>query len=39
MKARIRERLIGNVIDGSPQYCGISLLSLINQEIDKRMYR
>ena len=39
MKARIRERLIGNVMDESPKYCGQSLLALINQEIDKRMYR
>lgn len=39
MKARIRERLIGNVMNESAQYCGVSLLSLINHEIDKRMYR
>ena len=39
MKARIRERLIGNVMDESPKYCGQSLLALINEEIDKRMYR
>lgn len=37
MKERIRERLIGNLMDGEPQYCGVSLVSLINQEIDKRM--
>ena len=39
MKARIRERLIGNVMDESPKYCGHPLLALINEEIDKRMYR
>jgi len=37
MKDRIRERLIGNVMNESAQYCGVSLLALINQEIDKRM--
>ena len=39
MKARIRERLVGNVLSESAQYCGVPLLSIINQEIDKRMYR
>lgn len=39
MKARIRERLVGNVMDESAQYCGISLCSIINQEIDKRIMR
>lgn len=39
MKARIRERLVGNVMDESAQYCGISLFSIINQEIDKRIMR
>ena len=39
MKARIRERLIGNVMDESPKYCGQPLLALINEEIDKRMSR
>lgn len=37
MKNRIRERLIGNVMNGSPQYCGVPLTVLINREIDKRM--
>lgn len=37
MKERIRERLIGNVMNESAQYCGIPLIALINQEIDKRM--
>lgn len=36
MKERIRERLIGNVMDESPKYGGTSLLYIINQEIDKR---
>ncbi|MFG6378352.1 MAG: hypothetical protein K1W19_08575 [Lachnospiraceae bacterium] len=36
MKERIRERLIGNVMDESPKYSGTPLLYLINQEIDKR---
>lgn len=37
MKNRVRERLIGNVMDESLQYCGIPLTVLINQEIDKRI--
>ena len=37
MKTRIRERLVGNVLDNSPEYDGRSLLSIINDEIDKRM--
>ena len=37
MKERIRERLIGNVMNEFAQYCGIPLIALINQEIDKRM--
>ena len=37
MKARIRERLVGNVMDESPHYCGVPLLDIINQEIDKRI--
>lgn len=36
MKNRIRERLVGNVLSESAQYCGVPLLSIINQEIDKR---
>ena len=39
MKERIRERLVGNVLSESAQYCGVSLLTLINQEIDKRFNR
>lgn len=39
MKSRIRERLVGNVLNESVNYCGISLISIINQEIDKRLYR
>ena len=38
MKDRIRERLVGNVMDGAPYYGGISLLSVINTEIDKRLH-
>ena len=37
MKERIRERLIGNIMDESAHYCGVSLLSIINGEIDKRI--
>lgn len=36
MKNRIRERLIGNVMDEVPHYCGVSLIGLINQVIDNR---
>lgn len=39
MKNRIRERLVGNVLNESAQYCGVSIFSLINQEIDKRLYQ
>lgn len=39
MKNRIRERLIGNVMDEVPQYCGVSLINLINQLIDNRIRR
>lgn len=39
MKNRIRERLVGNVMDAEPMYCGRSLLSIINEIIDKRMMR
>lgn len=37
MKDRIRERLIGNVMNESVSYCGIPLQVIINQEIDKRL--
>lgn len=37
MKSRIIERLVGNVIDSTPYYCGNSLLDLINQAIDMRL--
>ena len=36
MKARIRERLVNNVVDPSPYYGGINLRSIINQEINNR---
>lgn len=38
MKARIRERLVGNVLDEQSYYGGVSLLSLINSEIDRRLH-
>lgn len=37
MKNRIRERLVGNVMDAEPYYGGLNLKYLINQEIDKRI--
>ena len=37
MKNRIRERLVGNVMDSAPYYCGVSLHDLINQAIDRRL--
>lgn len=37
MKARVRERLVNNVMDPNPYYGGMSLLTIINSEIDKRM--
>lgn len=37
MKARIRERLIGNVVYSEPYYDGMSLQAIINQCIDARM--
>lgn len=37
MKNRIRERLVGNVMDASPYYGGISLQYLINEAIDRRL--
>lgn len=38
MKTRIKERLVNNVVEGTPGYCGISLTSIINQEINKRIH-
>lgn len=38
MKARIIERLVGNVLDASPRYCGESLIAIINQVVDARMH-
>jgi hypothetical protein len=37
MKNRIRERLVGNVMDATPYYGGVSLQYIINEEIEKRM--
>ena len=39
MKNRIRERLVGNVLDDEPTYCGVSLYNIINNVIDERMSR
>ena len=36
MKNRIRERLVGNVMDAAPCYGGISLHAIIEDAIDKR---
>lgn len=38
MKDRIRERLVGNVVDAAPSYNRESLLSIINNEINKRLH-
>lgn len=37
MKNRIRERLVGNVMEATPYYNGVDLRYLINEEINKRM--
>ena len=37
MKNRIRERLVGNVMESAPYYCGVSLHDIINQAIDRRL--
>lgn len=37
MKNRIRERLVGNVMDATPYYGGLNLRCLINEEISKRL--
>ena len=37
MKNRIRERLVGNVMDGQPYYDGVNLRYLIQEEINKRL--
>lgn len=36
MKNRIRERLIGNVLDDTPNYCGVSLQYIVNEIINNR---
>lgn len=38
MKNRIRERLVGNIMDEQPNYCGVSLLELIRTEISKQIH-
>lgn len=35
IKTRIRERLVGNILDASPSYGGISLTEIIQDEIHK----
>lgn len=37
MKNRIRERLVGNVMDTTPYYDGVDLRYLIHEEINKRL--
>ena len=37
MKNRIRERLVGNVLEMSPYYGGIDLRTIINTELDRRL--
>ncbi len=37
MKNRIRERLVGNVMDAAPYYDGVNLRYLIQEEINKRL--
>lgn len=37
MKDRIRTRLVGNIINAEPIYCGTSLTDIINNVIDQRM--
>ena len=34
MKNRIRQQLVGNIMDAQPQYCGISLVELIRNEVN-----
>lgn len=38
MKNRIRERLVGNIMDDQPKYCGVSLLDIIRNEISKQIH-
>lgn len=35
MKNRIRERLVGNMMDATPHYCGVDLKYIIQDEINK----
>ena len=37
MKARVRERLVGNVMDGSPVYGGQSLAQIVNDIVSSRL--
>lgn len=37
MKARVRERLVGNVMDAAPSYSEVSLHKIVNDIIDSRL--
>lgn len=37
MKERMRERLVGNVIDSQPYYGGYSIRDIVNRIVDERM--
>ena len=37
MKNRIRERLVGNVMDADPHYGGMSLQSIVHSILDERL--
>jgi hypothetical protein len=39
MKNRIRERLVGNVMDAAPYYGGVNLRYLIQEEVDRMLQR
>ena len=37
MKERVKERLVGNVLDSAPRYSGISIADLVAMEVSKRI--
>ena len=37
MKERVKERLVGNVLDGAPRYDGLSISEIVAMEISKRI--
>lgn len=39
MKNRIRERLVGNVMDAAPYYDGVNLRYLIQEEVNRMLHR